>query len=121
MPVHCTSWRSQGKVHMSCTPTTRVGCAAAPTADLLLPAPENDESTGSEESGWYPVETALRKRLAFDHAEILTGAVERLRAKVEYTSLPAFLLQEPFTLPHIRSTYDIVLDRPKGWIRMPLA
>jgi 8-oxo-dGTP diphosphatase len=78
----------------------------------LVPASNSDESTGSEESGWYPVEAALRKRLAFDHAEILTAAVERLRAKVEYTSLPAFLLQEPFTLPQLQRTYEIVLGRP---------
>ncbi len=49
--------------------------------------------------------------LAFDHGHILTAAVERLRAKVEYTSLPAFLLNEPFTLPQLQRVYEIVLDR----------
>jgi len=53
-----------------------------------------------------------KPRLAFDHAEILAAAVERLRSKVEYTSLPAFLLAEPFTLPQLQRMYEIVLDRP---------
>jgi len=78
----------------------------------LVPPPEDRDTTGSAASEWVEVGTALRKRLAFDHAEILAAAVERLRGKVEYTSLPAFLLQEPFTLPQLQRTYEIVLGRP---------
>jgi 8-oxo-dGTP diphosphatase len=65
----------------------------------------------SLESQWVPVDEALRKRLAFDHTQILTAAVVRLRGKVEYTSLPAFLLAEPFTLPQLQRTYEVVLGR----------
>lgn len=62
---------------------------------------------------WVPVDGLLKRpRLAFDHSEILEAAVERLRGKVEYTSLPAFLLSEPFTLPQLQRAYEIVLDRP---------
>jgi 8-oxo-dGTP diphosphatase len=62
---------------------------------------------------WHPVdELPLRKRLAFDHIDILQAALERLRSKVEYTSLPAFLLPEPFTLPQLQNMYEIVLGRP---------
>lgn len=84
----------------------------------LVPPPETGEAAGlemttaSNVSEWIEVDTALRKRLAFDHAEILAAAVERLRGKVEYTSLPAFLLPEPFTLPQLQRTYEIVLGRP---------
>jgi 8-oxo-dGTP diphosphatase len=61
---------------------------------------------------WHPVDAlSPRKRLAFDHAEILRTALERLRSKVEYTSLPAFLLAEPFTLPQLQKMYEIVLGR----------
>jgi len=62
---------------------------------------------------WHPVdELSPRKRLAFDHGDILQAALERLRNKVEYTSLPAFLLPEPFTLPQLQKMYEVVLGRP---------
>lgn len=65
---------------------------------------------------WFPVDDAggvsTDNGLAFDHAQILAAAVERLRSKVEYTSLPAFLLDEPFTLPQLQRAYEVVLDRP---------
>lgn len=62
---------------------------------------------------WHPVdELSPRKRLAFDHSDILQAALERLRGKVEYTSLPAFLLPEPFTLPQLQKMYEVVLGRP---------
>lgn len=62
---------------------------------------------------WFEVDAVLKKpKLAFDHGEILAAAVERLRSKVEYTSLPAFLLPEPFTLPQLQRMYETVLDRP---------
>ena len=78
----------------------------------LVAAPADEGAAQATASEWVEVEAALRKRLAFDHAEILACAVERLRGKVEYTSLPAFLLQEPFTLPQLQRTYEIVLGRP---------
>jgi 8-oxo-dGTP diphosphatase len=63
---------------------------------------------------WFTVDEPLlaKKKLAFDHAQILRAGVERLRSKVEYTSLPAYLLPEPFTLPQLQRTYEIVLGRP---------
>ncbi len=61
---------------------------------------------------WLPVdEVTAAKRLAFDHGDILRTALERLRSKVEYTTLPAFLLPEPFTLPQLQKVYEVVLGR----------
>lgn len=61
---------------------------------------------------WFEVDRLLKRpKLAFDHADILRAAVERLRSKVEYTSLPAFLLAEPFTLPQLQHVYEVVLGR----------
>ena len=72
-----------------------------------------NKGANAADVAWFEVDGLLKKpRLAFDHAEILLAAVERLRSKVEYTSLPAFLLPEPFTLPQLQRMYEIVLDRP---------
>ena len=61
---------------------------------------------------WWPIEgSRVRERLAFDHGEILKAAVARLRNKVEYTSLPAFLLTSEFTLTELQQMYEVVLGR----------
>ena len=51
-------------------------------------------------------------RLAFDHAEILGRAVDRLRTKTEYSTVPLRFLEEPFTLSEVQSIYEVLLDRP---------
>ncbi len=71
-----------------------------------------EKGANAAEVEWVEADAATRKRLAFDHGEILAQAVQRLRGKVEYTSLPAFLLAEPFTLPQLQHTYEVVLGRP---------
>lgn len=61
---------------------------------------------------WFPIRDGkLRQKLAFDHDDILASAVQRLRNKVEYTSLPAYLMPQEFTLPDLQRVYEIVLDR----------
>jgi len=71
-----------------------------------------EKSANAAGVSWFGIDRALgRSKLAFDHAEILEAAVERLRGKVEYTSLPAFLLTEPFTLPQLQRMYETVLGR----------
>ncbi len=63
--------------------------------------------------GWYPIgETGVAQELAFDHKEILTTGIERLRNKAEYTSLPVYLLPKEFTLPELQQAYEVVLGRP---------
>jgi ADP-ribose pyrophosphatase YjhB (NUDIX family) len=61
---------------------------------------------------WLTVDgSRVREKLAFDHAEILRATITRLRNKVEYTSLPAFLMPTEFTLTELQRVYEIVLDR----------
>lgn len=78
----------------------------------LIPEPEAVDDNATTITEWLPCDQAARRRLAFDHNTILGAAIERLRSKVEYTSLPAFLLPEPFTLPQLQRVYEVVLGRP---------
>lgn len=79
---------------------------------IHMPQGRGTVERGLADSQWVEVDEASRRRLAFDHSEILAAATARLRGKVEYTSLPAFLLAEPFTLPQLQQAYEIVLGRP---------
>ncbi len=47
--------------------------------------------------------------LAFDHPEILSYALTRLRYKLEYTAVGFELLSEEFTLTELQTAYEIVL------------
>lgn len=50
--------------------------------------------------------------LPFDHRSIVELAVERVRTKAQYSSLPVYLCGEAFTLPQLQSVYEAVLGEP---------
>lgn len=54
----------------------------------------------------------LQSDLAFDHAKILVYAIERLKNKVEYTTIAFNLMPEKFTLTKLQQVYEILLDKP---------
>ena len=56
---------------------------------------------------WVPVDAC--PSLPFDHGDILQMALRRVRDKASYSSLPAFLLPEVFTLPQLQRVYEEVL------------
>lgn len=72
-----------------------------------------EKGANAAEVVWFPVtDRGVKARLAFDHKTILEAAIRRLRNKAEYTSLPAYLLPEEFTLPDLQHVYEVVLGRP---------
>lgn len=49
--------------------------------------------------------------LAFDHADIIGVGLSRLRGKGAYSTLPATLLGEVFTLKELQDAYEVVLGQ----------
>jgi 8-oxo-dGTP diphosphatase len=62
------------------------------------------------EADWQSVQPLLRgrNRLAFDHRQILRDAVERIRSKLEYTTLATAFVGPEFTLTELRRVYEVV-------------
>lgn len=56
---------------------------------------------------WFPVSEV--PKLAFDHAEILATALDRLKSKVRYQPIGFELLPPKFTLSQLQHLYEAVL------------
>jgi 8-oxo-dGTP diphosphatase len=65
------------------------------------------EAGGVEELDFYPVDRL--PPLPFDHKTIVLDAVDRVRSKGFYSSLPAHLAGEVFSLPSLQATYEAVM------------
>ncbi|HWC23853.1 MAG TPA: NUDIX domain-containing protein [Flexivirga sp.] len=77
-------------------------------AHLVLAAnlPETVAGTDADVADWVPVDQAVRRRLAFDHPQILKDAVERARSKLEYSTLATSFLDDVFTMRELRAVYE---------------
>lgn len=85
-------------------PRGRVASVAylAIAPDLPVPVAGTDAAAAR----WIPVSDA--RRLAFDHDTILRDALDRARAKLEYSPLAAAFCREPFTISDLRNVYEAV-------------
>jgi 8-oxo-dGTP diphosphatase len=67
-------------------------------------------ATDARDAAWFAVDDL--PRLAFDHADIVSVALTRLRGKVRYQPIGFELLPPKFTLSQLQRLYEIVLERP---------
>lgn len=65
--------------------------------------------TDAREAAWFPV--ASLPKLAFDHEEILSVALQRLKGKVRYEPIGFELLPKKFTLSQLQKLYETVLGQ----------
>jgi 8-oxo-dGTP diphosphatase len=78
---------------------------------LLPDQPTVKGGDDAAEARFWPIEDLVGEdapRLAFDHDEILREGVERVRAKLEYTSCALAFVEEPFTFADLRRVYEAV-------------
>ena len=61
------------------------------------------------EANWFPVKRL--PSLAFDHQRIVDYALERLRNKINYTTVGFQLLPREFTLTELQTSYEILLGQ----------
>ena len=78
---------------------------------FALISPDRTLQAGSDaaEAQWQEMQKL--PPLAFDHGAILEYALERLRNKLEYTTVGFQLLPEKFTLPDLQGVYEAILDK----------
>ena len=61
------------------------------------------------EANWFPVKRL--PALAFDHERIAKYALERLRNKINYTTVGFQLLPREFTLTELQRSYEVILGQ----------
>jgi 8-oxo-dGTP diphosphatase len=81
-------------------------------AYYALISPDRAQLAAGSDAGlaaWYPV--AQLPKLAFDHQNILDVALNRLRGKLEYTTVGFELLPKKFTLSDLQQMYEALLNK----------
>jgi ADP-ribose pyrophosphatase YjhB (NUDIX family) len=90
------------------------GVRRVATAFLGL-VPSDADPAIPGDTAWHPVGTSPKPALAdaaFDHAEIVDAARDRLRAKLSYTNLGFALAPREFTISTLREHYAAALGHP---------
>ncbi len=71
-----------------------------------------EEGTDTPEAQWHNIpSTNELPSLAYDHQQLLKTSIDRLCSKIQYTTLPLYLLPETFTLSDIRDVFQSLLGK----------
>jgi 8-oxo-dGTP diphosphatase len=66
--------------------------------------------SGIRSIDWVPVRKLPAEALAFDHADMIRVAINRVQAKLRYSWVAFQLLPDLFTLSELRAVYSAILD-----------
>ena len=61
----------------------------------------------ADEAAWFPIDSL--PQLAFDHADIIHAALERIKRDIHFEPIGFDLLDEEFTIPDLQRLYEIIL------------
>lgn len=57
---------------------------------------------------WRSVSEVVSLPLAFDHGDMLTVALDRIRGKIDYSPIAFELVPETFSIPELRAVYEVI-------------
>ncbi|MEK7648681.1 MAG: NUDIX domain-containing protein [Patescibacteria group bacterium] len=77
----------------------------------LIPSTNVSLKTTADYAGidWFPIKKL--PSLAYDHSEIISRAIDRLKSKLAYSTISYSLLSKEFTLSELQSVYEVILGR----------
>ena len=61
----------------------------------------------ADEAAWFPIDSL--PQLAFDHADIIHAALERIKRDIHFEPIGFDLLDDEFTIPDLQRLYEIIL------------
>lgn len=78
---------------------------------LIAHAPTAEFVGSVRDARWWPIDHLDSLSLAFDHAELIERARDRLRTKTDYTILPIHVLHAPFSLTQLQHAFELILGK----------
>jgi len=78
----------------------------------LIPSDKLEIKAASDADSvdWFGIEEV--PKLAFDHKKILRKALERVAAKLDYSTIAFQLMPETFTMPQLQHVYEVITRVP---------
>ena len=73
----------------------------------LVKPSEVEGGDDADEAAWFSIDEL--PELAFDHADIIHSALERLKRDIHFEPIGFDLLDEEFTIPDLQRLYEIIL------------